>query len=83
MLEVFKSRPHIPSVEIIDLVKKKSSVIISKHIACNIKYAAHKTLHGSMNQHYNKVMDYHERVSNPQSHFTVVVIDSKFLILIF
>ena len=47
MLEVFKSRPHIPSVERVDLVKKKWYVIISKHIAYNIKYAAQKRLHGS------------------------------------
>ena len=49
MLEVFKSRPHIPSIEMINLVKKKWSVIISKYIAYNIKYAVHKRLHGSMN----------------------------------
>jgi MULE transposase-like protein/MuDR family transposase len=76
MLEVFKKRPHISSNEIIDMIKSNYSVICRRDFAYHVKYAAHKMLHGSMKDHYNKVMNYFEalKISCPQSKFTVVTV---------
>jgi MULE transposase-like protein len=76
MLDVFKSRPHVPSSEIIDLVKQNYKVIINKDFAYKIKYCAHRRLHGSMKQHYNKVMSYLQalREASPESYFSVVTV---------
>ena len=74
LLDVFKARPHIPSSEIIDVVRNNYKVMISMDFTYNVKYNAHRRLHGSMRQHYNKVMDYYEalRASNADNHFSVV-----------
>ena len=42
--------------------------------AYKIKYAAHRKLHGSIKQHYSKLMSYMEALkqSSPKSHFTIV-----------
>ena len=74
LLDLFKSRPHIPSAEVVDIVRKQFQIIISRGFAYKIKYAAHRRLHGSMKQHYEKLMSYVGVLesSNPNSHFVVV-----------
>ncbi|XP_057535489.1 uncharacterized protein LOC130813663 [Amaranthus tricolor] len=74
LLNLFKSKPHIPSTELVDIVRKEFRIIISKGFAYKIKYAAHRRLHGSMKQHYLKFMSYVGVLeqSKPNSHFIVV-----------
>ena len=76
MLEVFKKTPHILSNEITDLIKSNYCVICSKDFAYHVKYNAHKWLHGSMKDHYNKVMNYVEALKNssPQSKLSIVIV---------
>lgn len=58
MLEVFKARPHWPAKDIIETVKRAYKVLVTKTFAYKVKYAAHKMLHGSMQDHYLKVGRY-------------------------
>ena len=39
-------------------------VIIKKTLAYKVKYYAHKMLHGSMQEHYNKLVRYLEAVNS-------------------
>ena len=80
MLEVFKKRPHILSNEIIDMVKSNYNVMCSRDFAYHVKYNAHKKLHGSMKDHYNKVMNYFEalKISSPQSKFSIVTVPNTY-----
>ena len=74
LLDLFKSRPYIPSSEIVDIVSKNYRIIITRGFAYKIKYVAHRKLHCSMKQHYSKLMSYMEALkqSSPKSHFTIV-----------
>ena len=76
LLELFKSKPDIPSSELVDIVRKNYRIIISRDFAYKVKYAAHKKLHGSMKQHCSKVMSYLEALkkSSPNSHFTITTL---------
>ncbi|XP_057529821.1 uncharacterized protein LOC130808362 [Amaranthus tricolor] len=47
-----------PSAEIVDLVREKFKIIISRDFAYKVKLNAHKKLHRSMKEHYTKVMNY-------------------------
>ena len=60
LLDLFRSRPHIPFAELVDIVRKQFRIIISRGFAYKIKYATHRRLHGSMKQHYLKLMSYIE-----------------------
>ncbi|KAL2923691.1 Elongation factor G mitochondrial [Bienertia sinuspersici] len=55
LLEVFKARPHWPAKEIIETVRRAYRVIVKKKFAYKVKYYAHKKLHGSMKEHYQKL----------------------------
>ncbi|KAL2935024.1 50S ribosomal protein L19 [Bienertia sinuspersici] len=57
-LEVFKARPHWPAKEIIESIRLAYRVMVSRGFAYKVKYRAHKLLHGSMKDHYNKVGRY-------------------------
>ncbi|KAL2902443.1 Cullin-1 [Bienertia sinuspersici] len=57
-LEVFKARPHWPAKEIIESIRLAYKVMVSRGFAYKVKYRAHKLLHGSMKDHYNKVGRY-------------------------
>lgn len=57
-LEVFKSRPHWPAKEIIETIRRAYKVVVRRGFAYKVKYAAHKLLHGSMHEHYEKVPRY-------------------------
>ncbi|KAL2898256.1 Transposase for insertion sequence element IS905 [Bienertia sinuspersici] len=57
-LEVFKARPHWPAKEIIESIRLAYTVMLSRGFAYKAKYRAHKLLHGSMKDHYNKVGRY-------------------------
>ncbi|KAL2933082.1 Histone transcription regulator 3-like protein [Bienertia sinuspersici] len=57
-LDVFKSRPHWPATEIIETVRRAYRVVISRDKAYKVKYLAHKKLHGSMTEHYQKLGNY-------------------------
>ena len=47
-LEVFKARPHWPTNEIIETVRRAYMVSIKKPLAYKVKYYAHRMLHMSM-----------------------------------
>ncbi|KAL2928013.1 Leucine--tRNA ligase [Bienertia sinuspersici] len=55
MLEVFKARPHWPAAEIVDTIKRAYKVLVLKSFAYRVKYNAHKLLHDSMQEHYQKL----------------------------
>ncbi|KAL2898953.1 EF-hand calcium-binding domain-containing protein 5, partial [Bienertia sinuspersici] len=56
LLEVFKARPHWPAKEIIECIRLGYRVMVKKGFAYKVKYRAHKMLHGSMKDHYNKAI---------------------------
>ncbi|KAL2896139.1 putative sodium-coupled neutral amino acid transporter 10 [Bienertia sinuspersici] len=58
MLEVFKARPHCPAEEIKETIKRAYKAMVTRNFAYKVKYKAHKLLHGSMQDHYNKVYRY-------------------------
>ncbi|KAL2931701.1 Growth hormone receptor, partial [Bienertia sinuspersici] len=60
LLEVFKARPHWPAKEIIQTLKLGYRVVVKKDFAYKVKYYAHRLLHGSMKDHYQKVVNYLE-----------------------
>lgn len=60
LLEIFKSRPHWPAVEIQETIRRGFRYKVLRDFAYKVKYAAHKLLHGSMNDHYNKILPYME-----------------------
>ncbi|KAL2926817.1 Presenilin spe-4 [Bienertia sinuspersici] len=72
-LEVFKNRPHWPASEIQECVRKAYRMLVSKHFAYKVKYAAHKKLHGSMHDHYNKLGGYMEalKASSPDTYMEI------------
>ncbi|CAH9134895.1 unnamed protein product [Cuscuta epithymum] len=74
-LEVFKSRPHWPAREIIETVRRAYRVVVKKNFAYKVKYIAHRKLHGSMKDHYNKLGRYLEALAlaSPASHFKLEV----------
>ena len=76
LITTFKSRPHVPLVEIVDLVREIFKMIISRDFAYKVKFNAHKKLHGSMKEHYSKVMNYFKALkqSSPNTHFTIVIV---------
>ena len=45
LLDLFKSRSHIASAELVDIVSKQFRIIISRGFAYKIKYAARRRLH--------------------------------------
>ena len=55
LLIVFKTRPHWPAKEIMETVKRAYGVIVKRDFAYKVKYNAHRLLHGSMTEHYNKL----------------------------
>ncbi|XP_021769834.1 uncharacterized protein LOC110734080 [Chenopodium quinoa] len=57
-LEVFKTRPHWPTKEIQECVRKAFKMLVSRDFAYKIKYQAHRMLHGSMHDHYSKLGGY-------------------------
>ena len=48
LLDLFKTRPHIPSAEFVDIVRKTYKIIISSAFEYKIKYTTHNKLHRSM-----------------------------------
>ena len=54
-MEVFKSRPHWPANEILETVRRAYMVSIKETLSNKVKYYAHRMLHGSMQDHYNKL----------------------------
>ena len=54
-VDVFKARPHYPTKEIMDTMKRAYDVMVKKDFAYKIKYNAHMLLHRSMTEHYNKL----------------------------
>ncbi|KAL2928950.1 putative hemoglobin and hemoglobin-haptoglobin-binding protein 3 [Bienertia sinuspersici] len=62
-----QQRPHWPASEIQECVRKAYKMLVSKDFAYKVKYAAHKKLHGSMHDHYNKLGGYMEalKASSP------------------
>lgn len=79
LLEVFKARPHWPAAEIIETVRRAYKVIIKRHFAYMVKYHAHRMLHGSMKDHYNKVGSYLGALisSSPESVFKLEIDKKK------
>ncbi|KAL2922094.1 Transposase for insertion sequence element IS406 [Bienertia sinuspersici] len=79
MLEVFKARPHWPAKEISDTIKLAYKALVTRAFAYKSKYKAHKLLHGSMQEHYNKVGSYVAaiRAASPQTVMELVVDGSK------
>ena len=61
-LEVFKVRPQWPANEIIEIIRRAYKVSIKKAFAYKVKYYAHRMLHVSMQDHYNKLGRYWEAV---------------------
>ncbi|XP_056686307.1 uncharacterized protein [Spinacia oleracea] len=57
-VDVFKSRPHWPAKEIMECIRRAYKVLVKRDFAYKVKYAAHRLLHGSMHDHYNKVESY-------------------------
>ena len=55
---MFKARPNRLAKEIIYTIKKAYGVIVARGFAYKVKYKAHKLLHGSMTEHYNKLVVY-------------------------
>ena len=47
-------------------------MIIKKTLAYKVKYYAHKMLHGSMQEHYNKLGRYLEALKNKPRHLYVI-----------
>lgn len=78
LLEVFKSRPHWPASEIKETIRRAYRVVVSRDFAYKTKREAHKLLHGSMVDHYNKLGRYIQalRVASPESHI-VLLTDSS------
>ncbi|KAL2935882.1 hypothetical protein RDABS01_019000 [Bienertia sinuspersici] len=60
MLEVFKAKPHWPAKDIIETIQRAYKVVVKKEFLYKVKYYAHRLLHGSMQEHYNKVRRYVE-----------------------
>ncbi|KAL2942453.1 Cortactin-binding protein 2 [Bienertia sinuspersici] len=75
MLEVFKARPHWPAKEIKDTIKRAYKVLVNRQFAYKVKYNAHKLLHGSMHEHYQKLGRYMAAMeaSSPNSVVDLVV----------
>ena len=73
-LKVFKARPHYFVNEIIEIVRRAYRVIIKKALAYKVKYYAHKMLHGSMQEHYNKLVRCLEALksSSPETYVLLV-----------
>ena len=61
---MFKATPHWPTNEIIEAVRRAYRVIIKKILAYKVKYYAHKMLHGSMQEHNNKLGRYLEALKS-------------------
>ncbi|KAL2903346.1 Transposase for insertion sequence element IS1081 [Bienertia sinuspersici] len=78
-LDVFKARPHWPAKEIQDTIRKAFKVVVKKAFAYRVKYVAHRMLHGSMHDHYNKIGRYLEalRISSPGTALYLVTDNSK------
>ncbi|XP_056698603.1 uncharacterized protein [Spinacia oleracea] len=78
-LEIFKARPHWPAKEIVETVKRAYKVVIKRDTAYKVKYAAHRMLHGSMKDHYNKLGRYIQALkdASPESHIVLVTVPSK------
>ncbi|KAL2902051.1 Antiviral helicase SKI2 [Bienertia sinuspersici] len=64
LLEVFKSRPHWPVKDIIECIKLRYRMMVKKAFAYKVKYRAHRLLHGSMKDHYNKVGQYLQAIKD-------------------
>ncbi|XP_048502702.1 uncharacterized protein LOC125498520 [Beta vulgaris subsp. vulgaris] len=79
MLEVFKARQHWPAKDIIETVERAYKVLVTKTFAYKVKYAPHKMLHGSMQDHYLKVGRYMAALksSNPGTVVDLVTDGSK------
>ncbi|KAL2894437.1 S-adenosylmethionine carrier 1 chloroplastic/mitochondrial [Bienertia sinuspersici] len=75
MLEVFKVRPYWPAEEIKETIKRAYKAMVTRNIAYKAKYKAHKLLHGSMQDHYNKVYKYIAamKANNPGTVLDLVV----------
>ncbi|KAL2904204.1 Phosphoenolpyruvate carboxylase [Bienertia sinuspersici] len=58
LLDIFKSRPHWPAEEIKETIRRGFKVSVTRVFAYNVKYAAHRLLHGSMHDHYRKIVPY-------------------------
>lgn len=54
-LDVLKTRPHLPTKEISDSVKKAYDYLVKKPFAYHVMYNAYKMLHGSMLDYYNNL----------------------------
>ncbi|KAL2892335.1 Protein FAR1-RELATED SEQUENCE 3 [Bienertia sinuspersici] len=59
-LEVFKAKPLWPAKDIMQTIRLAYKVLVKKDFAYKVKYYAHKMLHGSMKDHYQKVGRYVE-----------------------
>ncbi|KAL2925190.1 Antiviral helicase SKI2 [Bienertia sinuspersici] len=64
LLEVFKSRPHWPAKDIIECIRLRYRMMVKKAFAYKVKYRAHRLLHGSMKDHYNKVGQYLQAIKD-------------------
>ncbi|KAL2898930.1 Replicase polyprotein 1a [Bienertia sinuspersici] len=73
-LEVFKAKPHWPAKDIMQTIRLAYKVLVKKDFAYKVKYYAHKMLHGSMKDHYQKVGRYVEALkqASPGSCLEVV-----------
>lgn len=58
MLEVFKARPHWPAKEIKETIRRAYNMLVNMQFAYKVKFNAHKLLHGSMHEHYQKLGRY-------------------------
>ena len=54
-MDVLKTRPHLPTKEISDSVKKAYDYLVKKPFAYHVMYNAYKMLHGSMLDYYNNL----------------------------
>ena len=73
-LEASKARPHWPVNEIIETVRRAYKVSIKKPLTYKVKYYAHRMLHGSKKDHYNKLGRYLEalKIASPKTFLLLV-----------
>ncbi|KAL2892234.1 CREB-binding protein [Bienertia sinuspersici] len=78
-LEIFKARPHWPAKELIETVRRVYRVVIKKTLTYRVKYHAHKMLHGSMKEHYNKLGRYLKAIqeASPETHIDLYTVPPK------
>ncbi|XP_048491511.1 uncharacterized protein LOC125492827 [Beta vulgaris subsp. vulgaris] len=73
------ARPHWPAKEIVETIRRAYKVVVTRGFAYKVKYDAHKLLHGSMTDHYRKVMPYLEalKTSSPGTSVELVTTVGK------